>query len=300
MASATSALCVLTLCLGPLLACGEQTAGECRIGADCPSGSCGEDGQCNTDPDADAGPDAGDQGPDAALSACGTTIDAFISRDELPMKAGLKADFRIASNASFDTAGTSDSSGRSWDLDRPLANDVDTEVELFSIAGSWYAESYPTASYAAQLSQSSELLGVFDLRDEGLYLLGVVSPDPGVTRTELSYDPAVLLMPLPLSEGGSWETDSSISGVASGVVSFYSERYAGSADASGSLTTPFGNFRVLRTRMDLTRTVGLLVTTTRQYSFVSECAGIVASIASEENEESVEFTSAAEIRRVLP
>jgi hypothetical protein len=84
------------------------------------------------------------------------------------------------------------------------------------------------------------------------------------------------------------------------VVSVYSERYQGSADASGTLITPFGSFRALRTRIDLTRTVGLLVTTTRQFNFVSECAGIVASIVSEENEESVEFSNATEIRRVLP
>ena len=130
--------------------------------------------------------------------------------------------------------------------------------------------------------------------------MGVVSPADGLTRTELSYSPAVLLMPVPLSEGMTWSTDADVSGLASGVLSVYAETYAGSANASGSLLSPFGEFNVLRTRMDLTRTVGLLVTSTRQYSFVAECAGVVASIVSQENEQALEFDSAAEIRRLIP
>lgn len=210
------------------------------------------------------------------------------------------ANFRIASDATFDTSGSETDGLRTWDLDRPLANDVDTVVALTSTSNAWYAAKFPSASYVSQLSSESDLLGVFRLDDAGLYLLGVVSPVDGLTRTELSYSPAVLLMPVPLSEGMTWSTDADVSGVASGVVSFYSETYAGSANASGSLLSPYGEFNALRTRMDLTRTVGLLVTSTRQYSFVAECAGIVASIVSQENEQALEFDSAAEIRRLIP
>jgi hypothetical protein len=210
------------------------------------------------------------------------------------------ANFRIATDATFDTSGSETDGLRSWDLNRSLANDVDAVVALTSASNAWYAGTFPSASYVSQLSSESDLLGVFRLDDTGLYLLGVVSPADGLTRTELSYSPAVLLMPVPLGEGMSWSTDADVSGVASGVVSVYAERYAGSANASGSLLSPFGEFNVLRTRMDLTRTVGLLVTSTRQYSFVAECAGIVASIVSQENEQALEFDSAAEIRRLIP
>jgi hypothetical protein len=227
-------------------------------------------------------------------------VDGIITRDELPLAPGRMANFRVASDASFDTSGTETDGLRTWDLNRSLANDVDTEVLLTSTTNAWYAESFPGASYVSPLSNDADLLGVFRLDDDGLYLLGVVSPADGLTRTELSYDPAVLLMPLPLSQGMTWNTNSDVSGLASGVLSVFTERYQGSAAESGTLLTPFGEFNALRSRIDLTRTLGLLVTTTRQYSFVAECAGIVASIVSQDNEQALEFNSAAEIRRLIP
>jgi hypothetical protein len=292
-------LLVLAL-LGATSACDNAASGECSINADCPSGLCGDDGQCNTTGIADGGPDGSITDSDATTSACGSVVDSIITRDELPMAAGRQASFRVATNATFDTAGTLENGTRRWDLDRPLAGDVDTEVVLHPVEGAWYAKSFPNGSYATTLSQDSDLLGVFELNDAGLYLLGVVSPEPGLARTELAYDPPVVLMPIPLAQGDSWSTDASVSGVASGVFSLFSERYDGIADESGELVTPFGTFRVLRTRVDLTRTVGLLVTTTRQFNFVSECAGIAASIVSQADEEGIEFSSAAEIRRVIP
>jgi len=301
MSRVTSSLWFAIALLGAISACNTSPAGECSIGADCASGSCGENGQCNIATPADGGSDAADDSADAdSLSLCGSVIDNRITRDELPMAPGLKADFRVATEATFDTAGDDVAGIKTWDLDRSLANDVDIEVLLTSPVGTWFADSFPSASYVGQLSAGSDLLGVFRLAEDGLYLQGVVSPDEGLTRTELTYAPEVLLMPIPLEEGATWSTDASVSGVALGVFSVFSEEYLGSADGSGEVVTPFGTFRSLRTRIDLTRTVGLLVTTTRQYNFVSECAGIIASIVSNENEENVEFSSAAEIRRVIP
>lgn len=301
MSFTISTLCALVLFLTAIPGCGDSTAGQCSINADCPSGQCRENGQCNNEntPDASGATDTGSD-TDAALSACGGTLDAFISMNELPMRAGLKADFRIATNAEFDTAGTVENSLRTWNLDRQLANDVDTEVTLGSVADTWYASLFPNASYTAKLSQGSDLLGMFLLQEDGLYLLGVVSPEAGLTRTELKYDPPALLMPLPLSEESTWDQSSDVSGLALGVFTFYSERYLGQVDARGELITPFGTFQVQRLRVELTRTLGLLVTKTRQFNFVSECAGIVASVVSQEDEDEVEFSSATEIRRVIP
>ena len=286
--------------VGLLATACSSPSGECTIAADCASGICDTNGQCNNNGTADGAPGDGSVDVDAALSACSSVVDGIITRDELPMAAGLSASFRVATSVTFDTAGTMVAETRTWDMDRPLANDVDVEVVLSSLAGTWYEELFPTASYTGLLGGASDLIGVFRLADDGLYLLGVVSPEDGLSRTELKYDPVVLLMPLPLSQGATWSTDAEVSGLASGIFSFFTESYAGSADASGSLLTPFGVFRTLRTRIDLTQTIGLLVTTTRQFNFVSECAGIVASIVSESNEENVEFMSAAELRRVIP
>jgi hypothetical protein len=149
-------------------------------------------------------------------------VDGIITHDELPLAPGKMANFRIATDAEFDTAGSDSGGSLTWDLDRSLANDIDTAVLLSSTTDAWYSASFPGASYVSRLSQSSDLLGVFRLEEQGLLLLGVVSPEGGLTRTELSYSPAVLLMPLPLNQGATWNTETDVSGVASGIVSVYS------------------------------------------------------------------------------
>ena len=50
--------------------------------------------------------------------------------------------------------------------------------------------------------------------------------------------------------------------------------------------------------MTLTRDVGVLRTTTRQFLFVAECFGTVATVISQENETEIEFSRAAELRRL--
>jgi hypothetical protein len=91
-----------------------------------------------------------------------------------------------------------------------------------------------------------------------------------------------------------------VSGTASGVAAFYTEKYDQKVDARGELVTPFGSFDVLRVKVVLTRTVGAVITVTRTYAFVTECFGTVASITSNANELQEEFTTAAELRRITP
>ena len=57
---------------------------------------------------------------------------------------------------------------------------------------------------------------------------------------------------------------------------------------------------MLRVRVTLVRTVGVIPTTTRSFLFVSECFGTVASITSGDGESRAEFTRAAEVRRLAP
>jgi hypothetical protein len=104
----------------------------------------------------------------------------------------------------------------------------------------------------------------------------------------------------PIRAGATWSTTSTITGVTSGVPSAYTERYEQMVDAVGELTTPFGTFDVLRTRVELTRTVGAAITTSRSYLFSSEFYGTVASIASNDYETELEFEQAREVRRLTP
>lgn len=301
-----------------LIACSDNDAEvECRVGADCASGVCLSGGTCQlSQPDAgkdqstveDAAADAADEAtetPDASdadssSTTCKPNMDGVITRDEIPLAAGLNAKFKIATNVDINTHGVDQAGTLTWDYSIDLAGDHLTILELQKIDSLWFAAKFPTATYAARLAESSDLLGVFQITDDQLLLLGVVSPDDGMTRTELKYEPAVVVLQFPIEQGRTWSTNSQVSGLAMGVASVYTEKYESQVDAKGNLLTPLSTFPVQRVRTLLTRTIGLMTTTTRSFSFATECFGTVATISSNSNESAEEFTTAAEIRRLSP
>lgn len=315
------ALAALT---GAAAGCAEGEDRVCTADADCASGRCLADGTCEPVDGDDAGPtttrdgdipdtDAGqvdtDGGAtdgtvpldDGGIPGCIPNRDGVIERSEVPVMAGLRANFKVATDAEVSTAGEDLGDGRRrWDLSAGLAGDHDVLVETLDPAGQWWAEDFPGASYSTRLTDSSDLLGVFEIDATSLSLLGVVSPEDGATRTNLAHDPAVTTLAFPLSVGDSWRTEATVTGVASGVGSFWSERYDSEVNAAGELVTPFGTFEVLRVGVVLTRTVGALVTVVRSYAFVSECFGTVATVTSRDNERREEFTRASEVRRLTP
>lgn len=295
--------------------CADGSATSCRVGADCVSGICNSDGTCAR-PRSDAGaddapsppaddaftptPDAGPV-PDSGARICTPNGDGSITREESPLRAGLYATFRIAESTPVDTAGTMTGGERRWDLSSALAGDHDERIELLSPTGTWWSGEFPLASYAARLSASSDNLGVFQIRDDALVLLGVVSPADGVTRTLLENDPPVEVLRFPLRMGDTWSITTTVSGQALGVVSAYTEDYTFVADASGVVVTPFGEVDVIRVRSELDRRqVALPLDSRRSFAFVSECLGTVATITSTSFETDAEFTMAAEVRRLAP
>ena len=301
-----------------ITACSGADSRQCRVGADCASGMCTADGTCvgagATGGEAGepplppgvvppgSGSDASDDASgDAALPGCTPNHDGTITRDEVPIAPGLRATFRIAQNEDVSTAGTTAPDGkRVWDLSGAFASDANVLVETLALAGTWYGASYPNASYATKLTASSDLLGVFETSTTALLLRGVASPSDGATKTQLSYAPSVTVLGFPFTSGSTWTSDSDVSGTAQGFPSTYHEKYESQVDATGTLKTPLGTFDVLRVRTLLTRTVGFAVTTTRSFAFVCECYGTVATITSTDNETAVEFTHAAEVRRIAP
>lgn len=274
---------------------------RCDDHGDCPSGFCRADHTCAPDDDVDAaiGGDA-DPGIDASLG-CVPDHDGTLTRDELVMAAGQTARFRVATDVTVDTAGTQGAGGaRAWTFTAAASGDRDLDVTLLAPTGQWWASTFPTASYATRLSADATLLGVMRLDGAGVALVGVVSPEAGVGRTELTYDPPVPIIPTPLAPSASWNVTSTVSGIAQGVAVFYTERYVSRVDAIGDAATPFGTFPVRRIAVDLTRTVGAAITTRRSFAFVSECYGTVATIASQDYESGSEFTDAAELWRLEP
>ena len=231
---------------------------------------------------------------------CRPNHDGVITRQEVPLRAGLSATYSVATDVvEVSTAGEDNGDGtRTWDLSGMFRGDARVIVEARDPKGQWFSTDFPQATYMTQLSQSSALLGLFEITEEDLRLLGVASPEEGFYETNVSYDPAVRTLAFPLEVGKSWQDETSVTGKFNGAFVSYSEDYTSQVDARGTLKTPYGDFDVLRVRVELERTVGFLTTTTRTYLFVSECFGTVGTIVSEDDEDEVEFTAAAEVRRL--
>jgi len=212
------------------------------------------------------------------------------------------AKFRIATDATWDTAGTAMPMGqRRWDLSGALANDQDMELSLVAPGSAWWAGTFPAATYHTQLASSSDLRGVFEIGASKLSLLGVVSPDSGTYKTELEYDTPVEVLAVPLEKNSQWTTTSTVSGYAQGVIVAYTEVYESSVDRTGTMVTPYGEFPVMRVVTDLTRTSGFsTLATSRTFTWVAECFGPIATVTSQSFESSDEFTDPAEVRRLAP
>lgn len=305
-------------------------ADECHAGSDCPSGAC-NDGRCVPASGGAAGAGgaaggaagvggsagaggagagggvAGGGGSGGAASGgsgggfCSPNHDGVLDKAETPLAAGLAAKFLVSGPAPTPSAGVAQGDGsRLWDFSAGLSGDHLVLVETQKLDGKWFASKFPGATYAARLSESSDLLGVFEVGATALVLRGVVSPADGVTKTELTYAPPVVVLDFPVKEGKTWSTASTVTGFAQGVLANYTESYQSQVDAHGTLKAPFGEFPVLRTRVVLTRKIGLVTTVVRSYLFGAECFGTVASFVAKDNATTAEVSEAAELRRLAP
>ncbi len=260
----------------------------------------------DTDTDASDSPDTdtpdvsdvSDADADPNGDLCQPRQDGTITADQVPMEAGLSAPYLVTLDAELHTAGEVVDGTRTWDLSIDLPGDETVDIVTIDTADQWFADDFPTATYATRLTHDEDLLGVFEATDDALLLLGVVSPEDGLFDTRLTYDPPVEILRFPLAHEDSWSRQTTVSGRAQGTFPFYTETYTSEVDRRGELLTPFGTFQVLRVRTEMVRTIGLLTYTYRTFAFVSPCFGTVATIRSQEDESSVEFTDTAEIRRL--
>jgi hypothetical protein len=313
--TALAALAALTAVVASA-ACADGTTSTCRIGADCASGACRSDGTCIDVSGSDGGrgrdgePSTGDTGSsttesstsDAPVTGCAANKDGAITREETPLAAGLRATYRVATSVPINTAGTTNADGtRHWDFSGALTGDHTLVIETVAPTGQWFASDFSGATYTVRLSDSKDLLGVFELTPSALLLRGVVSPaDGATTRTKLTYAPVASTLTFPMQKGSTWSTSSTVTGQASGLFVNYTEATTYDVDAAGDLVTPLGTYSVLRIKAVLTRTVGGFPTTVRTFAFVSECAGTVARVISNDNESQEEFTTASEVQRTAP
>ena len=299
----SSRLLSVFVLLCSMSACGGGGSGTpCTTDDQCPSHFCRADGTCGPSGMPDAPMGSGDAGIDAPGPACVPNHDGVMVRSEVPLAAGAMATFRIATSATWNTAGHANNDGsRTWDLSGQLANDADTPVTLGSPAGAWWQADFPGATYSAVLASGSNLQGVFAIDANGVTLLGVVSPTGGATKTELTYDPAAKILAFPFMAGSTWMSTSTVTGYAQGVYGVYTEKYTSSVDQVGTMTTPYGMFPVLRVATDLTRSSGgVPFLTKRTFAWTAECFGTVATVSGQDNATGTEFSDDAEVRRLAP
>jgi hypothetical protein len=261
-------------------------------------------------PQEDSGADAGMDEPDSAVvrrdaglpdagGRCLPNDDGVVHRSEAPFGPGLMARYQTTGDIAVDTAGTDLGGGRRrWDLSVALPGDHAFDIATEPLEGRWFADLYPGADYVAPLDEESGLLGVFRVSETALELMGVVSPEAGSLRTELTFEPTVRVLVFPLELGATWTSTSTVTGVAQGLAARYTETYTSEVDAQGELVTPYAPFEALRVRTTLTRDLTFSRTTVRQFLFVAECFGTVATIVSQDDETEIEFDQASQIRRL--
>lgn len=292
--------CLALLLCSMSAACGGSSGATCEVDDDCASGFCKADGTCG-DAEPDAGTGDGDGGVDGPTGVCAPNHDGVIELAELPFAAGRTGTFRVATDATWNTAGVAMTNGqRRWDLSGALANDEDHQLILAAPAGAWWAAAFPAATYSTTLASTSDLRGVFEVGATHLDLLGVVSPDGGSLRTELEYDAPARILEVPLQAGSTWTSESTVSGTAQGFVTVYTEEYESHVDQLGTMVTPYGEFPVMRVATTLIRTVNFTPVRTRTFTWIAECFGPVATATSKNFETSDEFTDIAEVRRLAP
>jgi hypothetical protein len=242
------------------------------------------------------------QPDDVPRPACTANNDFTIERSEIHVAVGATELFAVNNDGTtvsdVDTAGMSSTTGRVWDFSAARAEDHRVLDEVVDPAGQWWASAYPDATYAMPLDLAETILGVYRVSDSRVELLGTVSRE--MNRTNMAMTPPVIVMQFPLTEGATWSQTVNGNGFYDYTALANVTQYVFTVDAHGEVRTPAGRFPALRIRTDLDQSVPftLIRRTQRTYTFVSECWGAVARIASVDNEMSVEFTTASEYRRL--
>lgn len=306
----------VTFVVGALVVACSGDAAQCARDADCESGMCTSAGSCAVAAPAPSSPAPGSPSDPAhpappppattsedppAPASCTPNADTKISHAEVPARAGVQATYVVARDVSVDLVGQTKPNGtRAWRLDDPKWPSSKVKIELRAPSTSWFGATLPGASYVSDVPGNPDVVGVYESGAQGLLLRGVASPKQGAARTELRFDPPPKLLAFPLETSATWSTTSSVSGLVNGIASAYTETYSASVDATGTLTTTYGELSVVRVRVDLKRTVGFAYATQRTFMFVSECLGVVGLVVSNWGDEALEPTEASEVRALAP
>lgn len=242
--------------------------------------------------------DAGYSNADFASISCSANNDGVIERSELPLAIGVTAKYLqnpSGTLAMVNPVGQDSPDGPAWDLTSEAGDAV--SLPIVAVTGTWFASSFPGATYATYTDLATKTYGVFKLTDSALQLMGYASEAPN--QTLLVYDVAIDTIRFPLKKGDSWVQVATITnGKFDGLPVAEKDTYKVSVDEQGVAVLPFLRVtKTLRIHVELDQSVGTS-THSIQYLFFRECVGEVGRMVSAANETDENFTSAATFRRL--
>lgn len=290
------------------------TLGACATAESTPGADAGRDVAVQRDVPPDAPTDVAPQqdlppadddvpvAPTDGGAACRPNRDGVITRAEFPAAVGATALYQVNDPGTtvdgVNTVGTVVDGVRRWDFSMRRSEDHPSLEEVLSPRGRWWSGQYPDATFASVIDRSTNLLGVYRLTDTALELLATVSTE--ANRTNLRFNPAVAVLRFPLREGDRWEQTVTGMGAVNFTPLVNTTVYRTVVDAAGEVWTPAARFPVLRVNTTLDQSIPLTVfrVTRRTHAYVTECGGLVARVASTDNDLGEAFTRASEYRRL--
>jgi hypothetical protein len=253
-----------------------------------------------------AGHDAYVGGETAALQ-CAPDLDGVLTAKELPTVFDTPVSYLenpAGKTRTVDVVGVTSKTGAiTWDFGADYADDGVLSVTVTTLAGKWYAASFPTGQFVTPQDAAHTLEAIYRRDDAGVYLLGLASTaeKPGEGQTLIAYDVGIIVAKFPMTAGSSWVAKGNvINGKIRGLPYAGADTYEVSDDAVGRLILhdfTFDSVHRVRTKVTVSPSAGANLVT-RQVSFFAECFGEIARAVSQNNEPNADFTTAAELRRL--
>ncbi|MEM7608909.1 MAG: hypothetical protein AAF411_26475 [Myxococcota bacterium] len=243
---------------------------------------------------------------DAAVLTCVPNLDGVVEANELAPTLGIPVSLLTAPvgvERQVDVAGIVVDGRRRWDLGADFADDQLARIEASDLSARWFAGRFPDGEFISPLDLAGDLLGIFRHDDDALRLLGVASAEeaPAQGQTLYGYDTPIVVYRFPLRQGDEFIASSTITdGTLLGLPYAGRDTYEVRVVSTGVLTLPdleFEQAHRVDTRITVAPAVGAAVVR-RQVSWIFECFGEVARATSRSGEETVDFTTAAELRRL--
>jgi hypothetical protein len=241
-----------------------------------------------------------------ALS-CVPNLDGKIEASELQTAFDIPVSYLVnpaGSTRPVSIPGSTTTAGKQlWDLSIDYADDQVARLTATTLAGKWYAASFPTAQFTSPLDLAGTTDGVYLNDGSNLLLLGYASAveSPVTGKTLVIYTAPVAIFEFPLTVGKQWISVGEVrNATLRGLPYAGRDTYQIKVDASGEVDLPdvrFSQALRVRTTATISPSIGNPITR-RQVGWVFECFGEVARATAQDNETADDFTTTAELRRL--